>query len=71
MTSKSKLDKLEKIIKPRQDQGRKVKVTVPISTIYKTDAPDPVIEMRENQIEEMDRTLEIIYGKDQEAAAAE
>jgi len=67
MTSKSRIDKLSKVIKPKQDQGSKVKVTVPINTIYGIDAPDQVIEMRENQVEEMDRILEKTYGnKNQE-----
>ena len=66
MTSKSRIDKLSKAIKPKQDQGRKVKVTVPINRIYKTDEPDQVIEMRESQVEEMDRVLELVYGQEKE-----
>ncbi len=70
MTSKSKLDKLEKIIKPKKEQGRKVKVTVPVNSVYGIKEPDPVLELRENQIEEMDRILTMVYGDpDQEEKA--
>lgn len=59
---KGKLEKLEKIIKPKQNQGRKVKVKVQINSIYGIDEQDQVIEMRENQVEEMDRVLTLVYG---------
>lgn len=70
MTAKNRIDKLSKVIKPKKDQGCKVKVTVPINTIYGTDEPDQVVMMRESQIEEMDRVLGMVYGeKDQEEKA--
>lgn len=59
---KGKLEKLEKIIKPKQNQGRKVKVKVQINSIYGIDEQDQVIEMRENQVEEMDRVFTLVYG---------
>ena len=67
---KGKLEKLEKIIKPKQNQGRKVKVKVQINSIYGIDEQDQVIEMRENQVEEMDRVITLVYGDpDQEEKA--
>jgi len=59
---KGKLEKLEKIIKPKQNQGRKVNVKVQINSIYGIDEQDQVIEMRENQVEEMDRVFTLVYG---------
>lgn len=62
MTAKSKLDKLEKIIKPKRKAGRQVEVEIPINTIYNTDEQNQVMKFEENQIEEMDSILEKIYG---------
>jgi len=64
MTAKSKLEKLEKLIKPKRERrGRQVKITVPINAAYGTDAPDPVIEIEEGQVNQMDQVLDLVYGE--------
>jgi hypothetical protein len=66
MTAKNRIDKLSKVIKPKQDQGQKVKVKVPINSIFEIGEPDQVVMMRESQIEEMDRILDLVYGEKKE-----
>jgi len=70
MTTKSRIDKLSKVIKPKRKAGRQVEVEIPINAIYDTGEQNQVMKFEESQIEEMDSILEKIYGnKDQEEKA--
>lgn len=64
MTSKSKLEKLERILKPKTIEKKDLrKLAIPFSSINgQNPSTDPIVEMSQEELDNFERLLVFLYG---------